>query len=603
MPFDLTRFPDSSGVYLMKDASNKVLYVGKAKSLQKRIKQYFIPGRDERLMVPHLVSQVHTIDTIVVFDEKEALLLENTLIKKHKPKFNILLKDDKTFISLMINHKNPWPMIRLVRLKEIPKENGLHFGPYTSALAAREIYELMTRLFKLRQCSDKELASRTRPCLLYSIKRCLAPCVAKCTKEEYHHEVERAIQFLRGQNKEVLKSLHAEMEKASNAMDYERAGSLLKTIRRIEEILAKDSSVIKPGLKDTDVLGFVRQQNQALIALLFFRGGKLTGSDHFFFSDVIQEDEELIESFLLQHYQFLQKNLKEILLPFPLTHSSVLEEILSHSLKTSLSLTSPKKGEKKELIELAEKNAASLFAQEKDHLALKEKLLLDLQETLGLNRYPKRIECFDTSNISGSDLVASMITFTEGERDKKRTRLFRIRHVFKADDYGALREVLRRRLSKAKEEDDLPDLIVIDGGKGQLNVALDVFKELDIANVDVISLVKENARHDKGMTREKIFLPFRNSPLELDVKSPLLFLLQHLRDEAHRSAITFHRKSRAKRTITSTLDTLPGIGPTKKKRLLQHFGSVKKVKEASVEELRSIKGLTQKDIDLLRRDS
>jgi excinuclease ABC subunit C len=594
-------FPLDPGVYLMKDANAKVIYVGKAKNLKQRLKQYFSPGRDERAMVPFLIAQITSIDTLIVPNEKEAFLLENTLIKKHQPKFNALLKDDKTFISLMVNHKHPWPMIKLVRYKGKPKEDGLYFGPYTSAYAARQTFELLTRLFPLRQCSDEELKRRTRPCLLYSIKRCIAPCVNLCTKEEYADFVKGAIRFLKGQDKEILKDLHLEMEKASNTLQFERAAALLQTIRQIEHVTQSEHLVAKPTGKDTDVLALHRQGNEAVLMQLFFREGKLVGSEHYSFSRVAQYDDELFESFILQHYKHPELLPEEILLPIALKQGDVLSEILYEALQKKVHLLTPLKGEKRSLVAIAEKNAKATFEQEKDHQEIREKMLLDLQETCKLNRYPRRIECFDTSNISGTDQVACMVAFTDGEKDRKRVRLFQIKNIQKGDDYGAMHQVLSRRLLRAKEEDDLPDLVILDGGKGQLNIALDVFKELDIASIDAIAIAKEQGRHDKGMTNEQIFLPHHKDPILLSPNSPLLFLLQNIRDEAHAKAIGFHRKKRQKRLLTTSLSEIPGIGKIKSVRLLRHFGSIKRIKEADEAELRSIKGLTSKDIYALLR--
>lgn len=566
-----------------------MIYIGKAKNLKNRVRQYFIPGRDGRPMVPFLAAEVAEIDTLVVPNEKEALLLENTLIKKHKPKFNVLLKDDKTFISLMINHKHPWPRIQLLRYKGKPKKDGLYFGPYTSAYAARQTFDLLTRLFPLRQCSDEELKRRKRPCILYGIKRCIAPCVGLCSKEEYQTFVDGAVDFLKGHDKKIVKDLYHEMEKASDNLEFEKAKALLQTIRQIEHVTAGGGLVARPGGKDCDVLGLYREGSEVMLMQLFFREGKLVGSEHYGFSGVVQSDEELFSSFILQYYKEEKELPKEILVPGSL--SAALGEIVH------VHIFQPQKGDKKALVALAEKNAKATFEKEKDQQEIKEKMLLDMQEKFHLSRYPERIECFDVSNISGTDLVASMVAFTDGEKDRKRMRLFKIRGIHKGDDYAALHQALSRRLIRAKEENDLPDLIIVDGGKGQLGVALDVFKELDLATVDVISLAKEGGRHDRGMTLERVFLPHQSEAVKLEPRSPLLFLLQKIRDEAHDKAIGFHRKRREKRVITSSLDEIPGIGPIKRKRLLSHFGSVKRIKEASREDLKKVKGVTKKDIE------
>lgn len=595
-PKQLEQFPLSPGVYLMKDQKGKVIYVGKAKLLKNRLKQYFATSGDQRAMIPFLLPQIAHIDTIVVPSEKEALLLENTLIKKHQPKFNAILKDDKTYISLMINNNHQWPMLRLIRYKNAPKEDGLYFGPYTSALAARQTYDLLTRLFPMRQCSDEELKRRTRPCLLYSIKRCNAPCVGKCTKEEYDILVKRAILFLKGQDKEILKDLYVQMQKASDALEFERAKALLQTIRQIEHVIAASPLVVAISDKNSDVLGIYREGAEVMLAQLLFREGKLVGSEHYSFSAILEDDEDLLCSFILQHYRSATLLPDQILIPLPLKQIPLLTEILAGKTK----IHAPQKGDKKALIEMAEENAKVLFIQEKDQLELKEKMLLDLQETLQLNRFPQRIECFDTSNISGTDPVASLIAFTNGEKDTKRYRLFRIKTAKASDDYGAMREVLLRHLTKAKQAGELPDLIIVDGGKGQLGIALEVFKELDIASIDLIALAKEQGRHDKGMTNEQVFLPGHHDPIRLNPRSNILFLLQKIRDEAHRRAITFHRSRRQKRTITSSLTTLPGIGKTKQTRLLRHFGSVEQIRKATDEELLKVQGITKKDVKTLR---
>lgn len=584
----------------MKDPEGKVIYVGKAKVIKKRVKQYFAPGRDTRPMIPLLLKEIASIDTIVVSTEKEALLVENTLIKKHKPKFNATLKDDKTFISLMINIEHPWPMLRLIRYKGKPTEKGLYFGPYTSAYAARQTFELLTKLFPLRQCSDEELTRRTRPCLLYGIKRCIAPCVQKCSSEEYSAFVDGAVKFLQGKDTEIIEELRAEMNSAAEALEFEKAAAFLSTIRQLEHVTNSRQIVEKAGVKDTDSIGLFRQGDEVIVMQLFIREGKLVGSEHYLFARAVEEDETLLSSFLLQYY-LLQRDLpEEILLPLSLPDRELIGEILFETHKKKIGLFVPKIGDKKELVQLAEKNAETTYKQEKNEKDLKERMLLDLSETLSLSRYPNRIECFDTSNISGSDPVASMVAFTGGFYDKKRTRLFKIKGLQPGDDYAALRQVLTRRLTRAKEEDDLPDLILIDGGKGQLSSAREVLASLDIANVDYAAITKEEAKHTKGLTGERIFLPDQKEPITLDRRSPLLFLLQQIRDAAHDRAISFHRKARKKRVIKSALESIEGIGPIKKKRLLKTFGSFTRVQEATDEELLAVPGINKKDVAAIR---
>ena len=598
MPFDpikLKLFPTHPGVYLMKDVHGDVLYVGKAKNLRQRVKQYFIPGRDGRLMVPYLVEKIEQVETIVVSSEKEALLLENNLIKQYKPRYNALLKDDKSYIALKISLQNPWPTVKLVRYRGRPEPDGLYFGPYTSAQAARQTLELLNRLFPLRQCSDQELARRVRPCLLYQMKRCAGPCGQKCTDEEYRSHLDRTIKFLRGQDKEVLKDLYDEMKRLADALEFEKAAQIHRTIRQIEKTI-ESQHVDRPLGLDVDVIGLYRHGEEVILAQLHFRGGRLVGSRHFDFSKIGEEDGELLSSFLLQHYEQQLEMPPEIYVPVTLTDRTSLEEILSagHTHKVSIHL--PQRGEKKALLDMAMANAEAIFKSQKNEEELRERMLLEMQERLELSRYPSRIECLDNSNISGSEPVSSLVAFTDGLKDKKRYRTYRLKIGSKPDDYAAMHEVLLRRYKRAKEENDLPDLVIVDGGKGQLNIALKVFEELNVTGVDVIGLAKEQGRHDKGMTEEQIYIPGRKEPILLKKNSPVLFLMQKIRDEAHRFAITFHRKRRSKQTVRSALDDIPGIGPIKRKRLLTHFGSLKKVELATEDELKQVKGISEANI-------
>lgn len=593
-PKKLDQYSALPGVYLMKDHEGGILYVGKAKNLRQRLKQYFVPGRDGRIMVPYLVAKIVGIDTIIVNSEKEALLLENNLIKQHQPRYNALLKDDKAYIALKISTKEEWPNVQLVRYRGSPEPDGIYFGPYTSAHAARQTLELLNRLFPLRQCSLQEFARRKRPCLLHQMKRCIGPCCGQCTKEEYNKHVQRTIKFLRGQDKEVLKELYEEIDRLSENMEFERASAIHQTIQYIEKTI-EQQNVDSPLGIDADVLGLYRHGHDVVVSQLIFRGGRLNGSKHFNFSNIGEEDEELISSFLMQHYQGKEDNPHEILIPILLPDKEAIEEVLS-----KITVHVPQKGKKKALLDMANANAEAAFKTQKSEAMLREKTLLELQEVLSLSRYPQRIECIDNSNLSGDEPVSSIIAFTDGAKDKKRYRLFRLHIGTKPDDYAAMHEVLTRRYKKAKENNDLPDLLILDGGKGQLNVALRVFEELNIVGVDVVGLAKEQGRHDKGLTAEQVFLPNRSEPILLKKTSPILFLLQRIRDEAHRFTIAFHRKRRSKKTIRSALDDIPGIGYVKRKALLTHFGSLKKVELASDEELLQVKGISKGNVASIR---
>jgi excinuclease ABC subunit C len=597
-PATLEHYPAQPGVYLMKGSAGHVLYVGKAKNLKQRLRQYFTAGGDGRFMIPFLVEKVVTIDTIVVTSEKEALLLENNLIKQHRPKFNALLKDDKSYIALKVTNKQLWPTLQLVRYKGKPPADGLYFGPYTSALAARATFDLLSRLFPLRQCSDREFANRQRPCILYDMQRCIAPCVGKCTSEEYQNHVQKTIKFLRGQDREIVQELYGEMERAAEALEFERASAVLQTIRQIETTI-ETQRVDKPLGEDLDALAIFRQGDEVIVNLLLFRGGKLNASQHYNFSSIAQSDQELIASFLLQHYEGAELLPQEILLPVEIAESAEIVDILSQGRKRKVSLVIPQRGDKKALVEMAYVNAEAIFKREKDQQALRQKVLLDMEEKFRLHTYPRRIECIDTSNLAGSNAVAVMVAYTDGEKDSGRYRKYHIKTGEGPDDYGAMREVLQRRCRRGKGAEDLPDLIVIDGGKGHLNMAIKALAELDIVTIDLIAVAKEQGRHDKGMTAEQIFLPNIKDPIQLRHTSPILFFLQQVRDEAHRFAIAFHRLGRRKKLISSTLDAIRGIGPAKRTLLLKHFGSVKAIKAATPEELKGLKGITAKDVEAI----
>lgn len=598
MLFDINKldtFPTQPGVYLMKNAAGDILYVGKAKNLRVRVKQYFLPGRDGREMIPFLIAHVTHVETIVVLSEKEALLLENTLIKKHLPRYNALLKDDKTYIALKITTKKTWPRLEIARYRGKPKPDGQYFGPYTSAFAARRTFDLLQRLFPLRQCSDQEFARRTRPCILYDMKRCIAPCVNKCTKEEYDQLVNQTAKFLRGQDKDVVKELYEEMHQASDKLEFEKAGALLGTIRHIESTIEKQH-VDKPLGIDMDVLGIFREAGEVILSQLLFRGGKLVGTSHFNFTNIAENDEELLESFILQHYEKQDELPHEILIPVAVGDASLLGEILGTNRVRKVQVILPQRGDKKSLLEMAYRNAETTFKKEKDAQAILDKTLIEMQEKLKLTRYPEVMECFDNSNISGTEPVSVMVAFVDGKKDSKRYRKYKVKTQETPDDYGTMYEVLSRRYKRAEEEKNLPDLLIVDGGKGHLNIALRVMQELNIVSIDVIAVAKEEGRHDKGATQEQVFLPNVKDPILLRQNSPILFLLQRIRDEAHRFAITFHRKRRSKATLKSKVDEIPGIGPVKRGILLRHFGSFKKIMEATEEQLRQVQSLSDANV-------
>lgn len=573
--------PDSPGVYLMKAREDEVLYVGKAKSLRQRVRNYF-NGSDGRPSIPHLLEKVEKIDVIVVTTEKEALLLENTLIKKHQPKYNALLKDDKFYLAIKVT-TDLWPKAELCRYRGQPQEKGNYFGPYASAHGARETLELLHKIAPLRQCSDVEFTSRKRPCILYDMHRCLAPCVGKCTPQEYQKNVDSTVRFLKGDDKQIIKELYAQMEQASHQMEFEEAGRILNIIRLIEKTVQKQL-VDNLFEGNSDVIGLYRQAEEASIAQMIYRQGRLVGVEHFHFVHSLEEDEELLSSFLLQHYYQSPSSVSHIYLPLALSNQVELQDLLECTLHC------PLKGDKRKRIGIANENAKIDFERlhNKEHQI--EKILVQLQEKCHLRTYPDYIECIDTSNLGGDEVVSSLVCFKKGVPYKGGYKKFKIRQAKAGDDYGALKEVIERRFKASP----WPDLLIIDGGKGHLSMALRTLHEMEIVSVDVIAVAKQEGRHDKGTTLEQIFLFERKDPILLPRHSQLLYLLQRVRDEAHRFAIQFQRARRSKKQVRSVLDDIEGIGPVKKRALLKHFGSVKKIEQASLEELCEVKGIDKK---------
>lgn len=594
MKFDLKKYSKLPGVYLMKNHQGEVLYIGKANNLQARLKQYFGKYKDTRPQIPLLIAQVESLETILVNSEKEALLLEHTLIKKHSPKYNFLLKDDKSYACLQISN-DQWPELKMVRAKDA-KANPDLFGPYPSSFAARKMLHLLQRLFPLRECSNNVLKNRTRPCILYEIKRCIAPCVNKCSKQEYQDYVMQLRQFLKGNDKTVIKDLTKKMKEASKNLEYEKAAQYLTTIRQIEALLEKQNVTTYSNI-DSDVIGLYREGDNATLSLLTYKMGNLINSFSYPMPHDIEEDEELISSFIFQNYTEAKDFPHEILCPTLPSDFKVLSELISLNSPHKIKLWSPSKGSKKVTLQIAFNNAKDAFNKEIKKSAPKEKLLFELKDKLQLENYPETIECFDNSHLSGTTPVSAMISFVNGHYEKSRLRKYHLDTTQVFDDLKGMEEVLLRRYKK--QELSYPDLIIVDGGKTQLNIAKQVLSKLGIIHIDLIALTKEASRHDFGSTQEKIYVHNQSQPIILPRNSNLLFFLQTIRDQAHRAAITFQRKSRQKNTLTSVLDDIPGIGAKKKKALIEHFKSPQKVTEANKKELQQVKALNQRDIEAI----
>lgn len=594
----LDSLPGRPGVYLMRDGSGKVIYVGKAKDLRARVRAYFRSG-DGRSQIKFLLRRVEDVETLVTSNEKEALILENNLIKQYKPRYNILLKDDKSYLSIKVNVQHAWP--RILATRKIVKDGSRYFGPYASAFAVRETLDIVERHFLLRNCTEHNFKNRARPCLQYQIKRCPGPCVLPVDPKEYQENLRQALLFIEGKRQELVEELRRKMQEKSDALEFEAAAKIRDQIQAVEKTVEKQRMVSHWG-GDQDIFGLYREGGFIEVQVLFVRQGKLTGNQAYSLDDLEFSDAEVMESLLTQFYQGDRFAPDEILLGVELEDREVREEYLSERKGKSVSILCPQRGDKRQLLEMAVQNARQSFFERHDEEKRREKMLLELQERLRLRNYPQRIECFDISAIHGAHAVGSMVTFFNGEADKKRYRQYRIRTVRAdsgGDDFAMMYEVLKRRFSRGIQEGDLPDLVVVDGGKGQLAMALAAMRELGVKDVDVAALAKMRVRPSARSpeiqrTEERVFRPGRSNPVTLRRNSNALFLLQRVRDEAHRFAITYHKKLRTRRTLYSALDRIPGIGGARKRALLRHFGSIKRIEEATVKDLLQVPFMNEK---------
>ena len=573
----------------MRDKEGKVLYVGKAKDLRARVRAYF-NNADERSQIQFLVRRVDDVETLVTTNEKEALILENNLIKQYKPRYNIRLKDDKSYLSIKVTLEHPWP--RIFATRKIVKDGGRYFGPFSSAVAARETLDIIEKHFLLRNCTDHNFRNRSRPCLQYQIKRCLGPCVLPVDSREYREQVRQAMLFIEGKRQELLEELRRRMQEKSDALEFEAAAKIRDQIQAVEKTLEKQRMVSHWGA-DQDIFGLYREGGFIEVQVLFVRQGKLTNSQSYSLEDLEFSDEEILESLLTQFYQGERFIPEEILLPVAIDDRAVREEYLGERKGRKVSIHAPQKGDRRRLVEMAMENARQSFSERHDQEREREKMLLELQSKLRLKHYPQRIECFDISTIHGTHAVGSMVTFFNGEPDKNRYRHYRIRTVDPAsgaDDFAMMLEVLRRRFTRGLADGDLPDLVVVDGGKGQLAMARAALAELGIREVDAVGLAKMRVRpsarsREIERAEERVFLPGQSNPVILKRNSNALFLLQRVRDEAHRFAITYHKKIRARAALYSALDRIPGVGGARKRALLRAFGSIKRIEEATLEDL------------------
>jgi len=586
----IKNIPGCPGVYLMKDLNGRIIYIGKAKDLHTRVRSYF-GGTDSRKMVPFLVSRIKDIEIILTDTEKEALILENNLIKKHKPRYNITLRDDKNFYSIRVNTQEAFPRFQLVR--RLKQDGARYFGPYSSGTSAKETFYYLHRIFPLRTCTDLEFKTRKRPCMEFQIKRCLAPCRGRITAGEYRTIVSEAIFFLEGRGEKLIRQLRVRMNEAAETLNFEEAGRIRDKIRAIETTLEKQR-IVSGSFRDQDVFGVYREGDRVQVYAIYLRKGAIIGQKRFPLMKTRMESPDVLSSLLKQYYNAGATVPEDIIIPERLEDAGVIGQWLTEQKGKKVSLVLPRRGEKKALLAMALSNAENAFRVEEKLAANNESILEDLAKRLFLKKVPHRIECFDISNIGGKYAVGSMVCFKEGVSEKAGYRRFRIRTKEDADDYGMMREVIERRYG-ARE--NVPDLIVVDGGKGQLGVALSVLGELGVEGVDVIGLAKEShTLPAKGVHRvsgetDRVYLPNRKNPVYLSKHPQALFLLQRVRDEAHRFAVTYHRKVKEKNDFSSVLDNIPGIGKIRKNALLTRFRKIDTIANASPEQLETVPGI------------
>jgi len=585
--------PAKPGVYLMRDSRGEVLYVGKAVSLHNRLRSYFgspsnLPPKTEAMM-----AQVGDFDFYVTDSEQEAFILECNLIKKYRPHFNVLLKDDKSYPYLKIDLTDPWPRVYMTRRLE--KDGSRYLGPFASAHSLKHTLNLIKRLFPFRSCKKPINGADSRACIEYDIHRCLAPCTGAVSQQEYRQVIKQVILFLEGRQEEVLRRLRRNMEQAAERLEFEKA-SLLRDQLQAVEWVTQSQKVAGVTSGDQDVVALARAGDRAYVQVFFIRNGKLIGRDNFILEGTQgEEPEQIMTSFVQQFYASASSIPRLVLLQYPVLDTQLISDWLASLRGRPVELRVPQRGKKRELVEMVAENARQGLEQ----LQIKESpeklsaAMTELQEVLHLPSLPQRMECYDISNIQGTSAVGSMVVFEKGRPKTAHYRRFRIKTVCGADDYAMLKEVLRRRFKRATDGTwaVLPDLVLIDGGRGQLNAALEALGETGTTSVPVASLAKE---------QEEIFLPDSPQPLQLPRNSPALQLLQRLRDEAHRFAISYYQRLHRGRSLGSVLDEVPGIGPRRKRALLRKFGSLAAIKQASVEELCALPGISPRLAEQVR---
>jgi len=589
----LRSLPSKPGVYLMKDGAGEVIYVGKAKALRTRIRSYF-NFSDNRASVKFIVKKVVSIETLITEDERQALILEADLINRYRPRYNIQLKDDRSHLMVRVDMSHQWPRLELVR--ERREDAAQYIGPFAFSHEVRGLLDIVNRTLPLRTCSDKVIFNRVRPCLEYQIKRCAAPCCLNVEREDYSQWLKQAIRILEGKSSEVISSLEKDMELASEQLRFEDAARLRDRIEILKRSWVERPSSGYSGAA-TDAIGIYREEDKAEVSVLRVRGGKLEEPRSFSIVDAVVPDDELLASFLGSYYRHPEDLPEEILLPMMCEDLELREEIFSELKGAKVVFNLPQRGYKSRLLRLALSNATERFNVSSSGQPEKIQALEELRDKLGLDQLPRTIECIDISHFQGGQTVGSVVLFRDGKPDKEGYRRFQLLEQSTPDDFASMKEVVRRHLSRAVEENTLPDLIVIDGGKGQLSSAVEARNEVSGSNPQMIGLAKKRnielpyrfieapGKKRRAVKPERVFREGETAPVVLPPESNALNILERIRDEAHRSAITFHRKKRAKAQFRSALDLVQGIGPKRRVELLREFGSVEAIRNASAKEL------------------
>ena len=612
----LARLPAGPGVYIFRNGDGNVIYVGKAANLRNRVRSYFGAPTSMEGKTRLLSGQIADLEYVVTHTEQEAMHLEAALVKRHQPLFNVRLKDDKHYPYLKVDLADEWPRVYITR--RVHNDGGRYFGPFANAGSVRRTLDIVNKLFPWRSCTKTITGNDPRPCLDYFIHRCIAPCTGYCTKEEYDEVIRQVILFLEGRTEEVVRRLKREMTEASDKLDYERAARIRDQIEAVERVTERQA-VASTRPSDEDVFGLARGDDESMVQVLFVRGVRMVGVDSFTLDGTRDEpDADVMASFIKQFYESATYVPRRVIVPVALPEQALIEQFLSERRGTRVEILVPQRGEKRRLVEMAAKNAReALDMRRVKWLADAQKTgsaLEQLADELDLPAPPRRIECYDISNIQGTSSVGSMVVFVDGKPRPQEYRRFRIKTVNGANDFASMAEVLRRRFRRAREKvlretgaevpdvetgaaytngaraaryDEsfaaLPDLVIIDGGKGQLAAALDVMREMGVKHIPAVGLAKQH---------EEIYVQDVSEPVVLPRNSEALYLVQRIRDEAHRFAITYHRGVRHKTGMQSALDTIPGIGPKRKKALLRKFGSVRGIREATVDEIAATVGFT-----------